>query len=131
MTEHPTPSSLNNTKQGLSRQNAIYFDSSYRLEFVKDKYDITAILLQLDAKYPHLEFLRYEEALQKLNTKFLETANTFEADFYQSHLVGMSKEAAELFRQHVLKEYTKALLVHERGKARRRGEHYTVPVSFS
>jgi hypothetical protein len=110
----------------------MYFDSdSFKFQDVEDKYDIKTILVKLDAKYPHLDFLQYEEALQKLNIFYLETANTFEPHFYQSHLVGMSKEAAELFRLSVSKEYCKALLEHERAKMRRRGEHNIVPVYFS
>ena len=116
----------------LSRQNAMYFDSdSFKFQDVEDKYDINTILVKLDAKYPHLDFLQYKEALQKLNIFYLETANTFESHFYQSQLIGMSKEAAELFRLSVSKEYCKALLEHERAKMRRRGEHNIVPVHFS
>lgn len=125
--------SLDNTKQskrGLSRQNAIYFDSDCKFHDVEDKFDVINILVKLDAKHPHLNFLQYEEALQKLKIYYLETANFFEPHFYQSHF-GMSDEAAELFRQIVSKEYAKALLEHERGKMRRRGKHNTVPVFFS
>jgi hypothetical protein len=109
----------------------MYLDSNFEFQDVKDKFDIKAILAKLDTKHPHLDFLQYEEALQKLDVYYLETANEFEPHFYQSHSVGMSKEAAELFRQSVSKEYSKALLEHERQKMRRRGEHNTVPVFFS
>ena len=125
---------LNNTKQskhGLSRQNAIIFDSDFKFHDVEDRFDIKTILLKLDAKYPHIDFFQYEEMLQKLKVHYLETANFFEPQFYQSR--GMSDEAAELFRMGVSKEYSKALLEHERGKMKRRlgGEHTTVPVFFS
>ena len=53
----------------------------------------------------------------------------FEPHFYQS--LGMLNETVELFRVCVSKEYTKALLEHERGKMERRGEHGIVPVFFS
>jgi hypothetical protein len=123
---------LSNTKQskhGLSCQNAIYFDSNFNFPDVEDRFDINAILLKLDAKYPHIDFFRYEEMLQNLKVYYLETANFFKPHFYQSR--GMSNEAAELFRQGVSKEYFKALLEHERGKMKRRGEHNTVPIFFS
>jgi hypothetical protein len=123
-----------NTNRKLSRQNAMYFgdsETNFKFQDVEDKFDINAILVKLDTKHPHLDFLQYEEALQKLSIYYLETANTFEPHFYQSQSVGMSREAAELFRQSVSKEYYKALLEHERGKMRRRGEHNIVPVYFS
>lgn len=117
---------MDNTKQskhGLSHQNAIYSDCNFKFQDVEDKFDINAILLKLDAKCPHLDFL------QNLKIHYLETANMFESHFYQS--LGMLNETVELFRAHVLKEYTKALLEHEQGKMERGGEHGTVPVFFS
>lgn len=127
--------SMDNTKRskrGLSRQNAVYFDSHFKFQDVEDKFDINAILVKLNAQHPHLDFLQYEEGLQKLGIYYLETANTFEPHFYQSQSIGMSDEASELFRERVSKEYARALLEHERGKMRRRrGEYNTVPVFFS
>ena len=135
------PLSLDNTKPSnrvLSRQNAIYMDSIFKFHDVEDKFNINTILVKLDAKYPHLDFLQYEEALQKLGLYYLETANMLEPHFYQSRSIRMSNEAAELFRHSVSNEYMKALLEHERGKMRRilgrnsKGEHIsTVPTFFS
>jgi len=126
-----TLSSLDNTNRSLSCQNAMYFNSNFKFQDVEDKSDINAILVKLNTKHPHLDFLQYEEALQKLDVYYLETANEFEPHFYQSQSVGMSKEAAEFFRQSILKEYGRALLEHEWGKMRRRGKHNIVPVFFS
>ena len=135
MTEDPNnvTLSLDNSNRTLSRQNAIYFnsDSNSKFQDVEDKYNISAILVKLDAKHPYLDFFQYEEALRKLNIYYLETANMLEPHFYESQLVGMTKEAAELFRQSVSKEYSKALLEHERAKMERRGDHNVVPVYFS
>jgi hypothetical protein len=120
-----------NSKRGLSRHNAFYFVDGYKMQFVDDKFDPNAILAKLDKQYSYLDFLQYLEALQSLNLNFLESVNTFEPHFYQMR-IGMSEEAAELFRQSISKEFAKALLEHERAKARRRGEpaENTVPVHF-
>ena len=42
------------------------FNNDFKFQDIEDKFDINAILVKLDAKYPHLDFLQYEEALQKL-----------------------------------------------------------------
>ena len=134
MTEDPNnvTLSLDSTKRTLTRQNAIFFDSDsgFKFQDVEDKYDINTILVKLDTKHPYLDFFQYEEALQKLNIYYLETANMFETHFYESHSVGMTKEAAELYRQSISKEYGKALLEHERAKMKRRGGDNIVPVYF-
>jgi hypothetical protein len=91
----------------------MYFDSNFKFQDVKDKFGINAILVKLNTKHPHLDFLQYEEEFQKLDIYYLETANEFEPHFYQSQSVRKSKEAAEFFRQSVSKEYGTALLEHE------------------
>lgn len=116
----------------------MHFDSNYKFEdIITNKFDVNSILVKLNAKHPQLAFFQYEEKLRNLDVLYLGTANEFETHFYQSSVVGMTEEAAGLFRRCVSMEYSKALLAHERGKMRGRGLQITsdhesvVPVYYS
>lgn len=101
----------------LTRQNAMYFESDHE-DDVKDAFDITKTLGDLHKLYPSVNFLRYEENLRKLRITYLATVGAFETQFFQSD-VGMTEEAAILFRRYITRELRKALLVKERENMRR------------
>lgn len=92
----------------------MHFDLNYKFEdIITNKFNINSILVKLNAKYLQLTFFQYEEKLQNLNVHYLGTTNEFETHFYQLSVVGMTEEAAGLFRLCVSIEYSKALLAHE------------------
>jgi hypothetical protein len=95
----------------------MYFESDHE-DDVKDAFDITKTLGDLHKLYPSVNFLRYEENLRKLRITYLATVGAFETQFFQSD-VGMTEEAAILFRRYITRELRKALLVKERENMRR------------
>jgi len=119
----------------LSWQYTMNFDSDFKFEDILELYNITGILTKLDRKYPELDFFQYEEQLRLLNIYYLEPANEGKVQFYHQEKIGMTYEAAVLYRQHVAMEYDKALLEHMQRKWKERGRlqnaDSTVPVHFS
>jgi hypothetical protein len=120
-TQYQDNSSTHNANRPLSRHHVTHFDFSHKCAGlgVKDKFNIEGILIRLNVIFPEMDFLQYEEKLRGLGIYYLESANMFETDFYESNQVGMTGEATGLFRQYVSTEYLKALLAHERAKCLR------------
>ena len=113
--------STNAQNARLTRQNAMYFeaDSNHDFEdYVEDPFDITKTLGDLHKLYPSLNFHQYEENLRKLRMTYLAIVETHETQVFQSD-VGMTQEAAMLFRWYITRELNKALLVRERENMKR------------
>ncbi|KAH8979144.1 hypothetical protein EDB86DRAFT_3089399 [Lactarius hatsudake] len=104
----------------LTRQHAIYFDPSPQCAGVKAEFDVKGILIALNAEYPEQGFLQYEGNLQGLGIYSLEAASVLKTRFYASNQVGMTEEAAGLFKQRVSMEYDIAFQAHEQAKMRER-----------
>ncbi|KAH9032129.1 hypothetical protein EDB85DRAFT_2145691 [Lactarius pseudohatsudake] len=100
----------------LTRQYAIYFDPGPQCAGVKVKFDVKGTLTRLDAIHPELGFLKYDGNLRGLDISYLEAANMLETRFYASSRVGMTEEAARLFKQFISTEYNIAFLAHEEAK---------------
>ncbi|KAH9170306.1 hypothetical protein EDB89DRAFT_2072137 [Lactarius sanguifluus] len=97
----------------LTRQHTIYFDPSPQCAGVKAEFDVKGILITLNAKYPEQGFLQYEGNLQGLRIDYLEAASMLETHFYASKKVGITEEAAGLFKQCVSMEYNIAFYAHD------------------
>jgi hypothetical protein len=119
----PIHESLNNSNRPrLARQYAGYFEPLNEIENeeIVEEFDHKKILGDLHLLFPSVNFLQYsEEKLLKLGITYLAAFNMhFEMPYFMSRL-GMTEEAAVLFRQYISNEYGKALVKHERKKLRR------------
>jgi hypothetical protein len=110
----------NSNHPRLTRQYAECFEPLNEIENeeIVEEFDHKKVLSDLHLLFPSLNFLQYEEKLLRLGITYLATFNMFETPYFMTRL-GMTEEAAVLFKRYISNEYGKALVVHERKKVTR------------